>query len=52
MFNGWDGMKGIVNADVLPDVLQKPLPRLFVQFTVPALLTLCYFQRIVDNGRQ
>jgi asparagine synthase (glutamine-hydrolysing) len=48
-FRDWDGMKGIVDARALVRVLQEPLPRLFTQFAVPALLTLCYFQQIVEG---
>ena len=45
----WDGMHGIIDVRALADVLQRPLPRLFIQFTVPALLTLCAFQQIVEQ---
>jgi hypothetical protein len=48
-FLDWDGLHGIIDVSALSEALQKPLPRLFVQFTVPALLTLFYFQRIVER---
>lgn len=48
-FKDWDGMHGIVDVSALVSLLQKPLPRLFIQFAVPALLTLCYFQQIVER---
>jgi len=48
-FKSWDGMHGILDASALVGLLQKPLPRLFIQFTVPALLTLYYFQQIMDH---
>jgi hypothetical protein len=42
----WDGMGGIIDVSALVDLLQRPLPRLFIQFTVPALLTLYYLQEL------
>ncbi|MFW6116341.1 MAG: asparagine synthase-related protein [bacterium] len=48
-FRDWDGMKGIVDASALIGILQEPLPRLFIQFAVPGLLTLRYFQQIVED---
>lgn len=48
-FSQWDGMHGIINVSALITLLQQPLPRLFIQFTVPAFLTLCYFQWIVEH---
>jgi len=47
-FRDWDGMHRIVDVPALIELLQKPLPRLFIQFTVPALLTLYYFQQITE----
>lgn len=48
-FNDWDGMSGIIDVDVLLKILQQPLPRLFVQFIIPAFLTLYYFQKITAH---
>jgi hypothetical protein len=39
-------MGGIIDVSALVDLLQRPLPRLFIQFTVPALLTLYYLQEL------
>jgi hypothetical protein len=45
----WDGMKGIIDVSALLTLLQEPLSRHFIQFAVPALLTLYYFQQIVEG---
>jgi hypothetical protein len=49
MFTGWDGMQGLIDVSELVSLLDQPLPRLFIQFGVPALLTLRFFQRQVER---
>jgi hypothetical protein len=49
MFQGWDGMHGLVEVSALMNLLRRPLPRLFVRFVIPSLLTLSAFQDIVEN---
>jgi len=49
MFEGWDGMRGLVDVRVLKSVLREPMPRLFVRLGIPALLTLRAFQEIVEH---
>ncbi len=47
LFQHWDGLHGLIDVSALLNMLQKPLPSLFIQFSLPAILTLCYFQQAV-----
>lgn len=50
MFEGWDGLGGMIDADALLDLLcDGRLPRYFLLFGIPSLLTLVFVQRIVQQ---
>jgi hypothetical protein len=50
MFFGWDGMHEIMDVSALLRLLEEPLPRLFVQFGIPAFLTLRFFQELLEGA--
>ena len=48
-FRSWNGLNGMLDVTALVNLLQKPLPRLFILYSLPAILTLCYFQQIIES---
>jgi len=48
-FRSWNGLNGMIDVTALVNLLQKPLPRLFILYSLPAILTLCYFQQIIES---
>ena len=48
-FRSWNGLNGMIDVTALVNLLQKPLPKLFILYSLPAILTLCYFQQIIES---
>jgi hypothetical protein len=48
-FRSWNGLNGMFDVTALINLLNKPLPQLFIQYSLPAILTLCYLQQIIES---
>jgi hypothetical protein len=48
-FDEWDGLHGIVDVVGLLEQLSHPQPKKFLRYALPSLMTLCEFQKIVEN---
>lgn len=51
IFEGWDGIDGMIDTDALLRLLrdERQLPRYFLRFGIPSLLTLVFVQRVVEE---
>ena len=51
IFEGWDGLGGMIDTGALLSLLRNErLPRYFLLFGIPSLLTLVFVQRIVQRN--